>query len=818
MAVFTAIGASIFGAGTFMAALTAAALQTAAGIGLSLIGKAISGNDNKKRISSSQVQLSAGEDQPRTIGFGWYATGGSLVYANTFGGDNAYMVQVIALADLPVRELQRVFVDGSPVTLLTGDATERGAPVSEFRKGGTDHLWIKFYDGTQTTADSYLTGTVSSTERPYSSDRVGRGIAYAIVTARAPVRKDGEEQPLFPSGYPKFKFELYGARLYDISKDTTAGGAGSQRWNDPSTWGGDGDFLPAVQAYNILRGVRYGGGWLYGLQDVTAPRLPAASWIAAIDACRELIATDGEDDEPQYRSGREIAVSDRMADMLDELMTACQGRLIETGGSYKITVGAPGSSVFSLSDGDIISIEEQSFSPFFGLADTINGVAATWLNPAEGWAKKAAPPLIRTDLEALANGRRLMASVALDSVPYGGQVQRLQKSALLEAQRARRHTFVLGPEAQVLEAGDIVSWTSARNGYVSKLMRVDGVADRANLDVMIDMTEVDPDDYEWDPETDYTPIIDGEIGIVGPPALVMTGWQAVPATIKDDDGEARRPSIKVSFDGGLSDVKTVRIQVRTEGEAEPFFDGEVPYAPPYSVILNGQFPPNTRLEVRGILVRESGMESTWSSWLLVTTDDIKLGAKDINVDIVALAGDVLNQMGQIRVLIENFKELGTTLEESDRENYQLRETLSREISVRLGNLEASFTEIIEVALDPDGSSAMAIAIQQLRSALGDNSAEINIRWDTAAAPTGYSARYVLQAAVNDGTFRSATLFLDVPSDSGQPTRIGLMAGQTVFFTSGGTPLALIGEDGVFRSANDVVQIDMITGNFSITVP
>jgi hypothetical protein len=44
-----------------------------------------------------------------------------------------------------------------------------------------------------------------------------------------------------------------------------------------------------------------------------------------------------------------------------------------------------------------------------------------------------------------------------------------------------------------------------------------------------------------------------------------------------------------------------------------------------------------------------------------------------------------------------------------------------------------------------------------------------------------------------------------------------MAGQTVFFTSDGTPLALIGDDGVFKSANDVVQIDMINGNFSITV-
>src|SRR5690606_14596332 len=103
----------------------------------------------------------------------------------------------------------------------------------------------------------------------------------------------------------------------------------------------------------------------------------------------------------------------------------------------------------------------------------------------------------------------------------------------------------------------------------------------------------------------------------------------------------------------------------------------------------------------------------------------------------------------------------------------------------LEQLQASFTEIIEVALDPEGSGAMALVIQQLRAALGGNSSEINVRWETAAAPEGYSARFVLQAAVNDGTFRAATLFLDVPADPLQPIRIGLMAGQTAFLSSDG---------------------------------
>lgn len=262
MAIFTAIGTAIFGAGTFLAGLTAAGLQIAAGIGLSLIAKSLAGEPEKAKFGI-QGTLQGGDDIPRSILFGYNCTAGSLVYGNTWGTvnglPNAYLTQVIALADYPISALVGVEVNGNQVTLGTTPHAQYGFPVTEFRKNGRDHLWIKFYDGTQTMADSFLTGTVSSDERPYVGTRIGRGIPYVITTAMAHQRNDGEEEVLF-NGFPTFKFVTNGAKLYDISKDTTAGGSGSHRWDNPATWGGDGDFLPAVQIYNILRGIRYNGG------------------------------------------------------------------------------------------------------------------------------------------------------------------------------------------------------------------------------------------------------------------------------------------------------------------------------------------------------------------------------------------------------------------------------------------------------------------------------------------------------------------------------------------------------------------------------
>jgi hypothetical protein len=806
MAVFTAIGTAVATAALGAAAagtvafvavttLTAAALQMAAGVALSLIGQALAGTPQPARFSV-QGQIQGGDDVPRSLNFGLNCTAGSKVYQNEWGDGGKYSTRVIALGDAPIRELVSVEVDGVPVTLGGVAHADFGYPVTEFFKNGQNHLWIKFYDGTQTAADPFLVSDVSSTERPYASNRVGIGIPYVIATSMAPIQEDGEEQPLF-QGLPAYKFVTNGLKLYNPAADSTVGGSGSHRWADPSTWGGVGDHNPVVQIYNLLRGIRVNGQWLYGLQDLSAPRLPAAHWIAQINKAQAAI--DGPDgSEPTYRAGGEIQVGAPLHLAIEALLTSCQGRLAETGGVYKIYVSASDAPVAAFEDGDILSSEPQSFVPFLGLADTVNGISATYPNPAEGWNSKSAPPLMRPDLEALDGNRRLMSSVSLDLVPYGGQVQRLMKSALLEALRARRHTIVLGPEYRVLEPGDVVSWTSERNGYIDKLFRIDGVAYRANLDVMIDITEVDPSDYDWDQETDYTPVVDGPLQQVGAPALPMAGWQVFPATIKDQDGEDRRPSIEVRFSAGVSDVSGVRVQVRIAGETDPMFDGEVPYGFPHKVILSGQFSPNVQHEVRGIFVRTSGSQSDWSSWISVTTPNVLLSNLDIDIgDISSTVAELTEWIGEgTRAAMQQLRQTGTLIAEQDLANFDDKRIITRELESRTDDIVAGYLEAIEVATGP--GSAIAQSIETVNVALGGNTAEVNIRFAAEGGPAGYAARYGVQAAVDDGDFRSASFYLDVPTDPDDPTRFVVVADQFVVTDGVDSESPFVIEGGVVK--------------------
>ena len=237
------------------------------------------------------------------------ATAGDLVYANSHGDDNEYYVLVLELSDLP--------------------ASRQTAASATLRAHyGDDH------------------------DRPWHADMIGVGIAYAVVTARF--------SPEVHRGVPKLLFELDGARLYDPRRDSSVGGSGPQRWSDPASWCGFGDPAcenPVVQIYNIMLGLRdpVTAGPLWGGTDILQRDLPVASWFAAMNEYDAPMPADSGLEEPQYRSGIEIALEDdtEPADVIDELLKACQGQ-IEAAGAWVIRAGPPSAAVFAFSDDDVI--------------------------------------------------------------------------------------------------------------------------------------------------------------------------------------------------------------------------------------------------------------------------------------------------------------------------------------------------------------------------------------------------------------------------------------------------------------------------------
>jgi phosphopantetheine adenylyltransferase len=623
-------GAAFVAANPLLAAAISYVIGAGIAYGVSLLSQALFGVDEQTQTQGVELNVQMGDDKPMSFIAGTSATAGKRKYIGAWGKDgktpNAFMTDVIEVGNIPAVGQPVFWVDDQKVTVLWGEPpVEQGHPVLEYRKDGKDYLWFKYYDGTQTAAEAFLLAKFSADpDRPYKSTMIGRGCPYFVATARL-------NQDFFPQ-QPVYLCEAPLSAWYDLRKDSSVGGSGSHRWDNPATW--EPSDNPVVLIYNITRGVYYGDEWVYGGQNLPAFRLPASNWMAAANECDRLIPLAGGGLEKQFRCGTEVTCDMEPLSVIEKLKKACNGRVAENGGIFKMLVGAPGAAVYSFSDGDILVTKGQTYTPFPGLDATYNGIEATYPEPLEKWATKDAPARYSLDLEAQDGNRRLASGVIFEAVPFSVQVQRLMKLLIEEDRRFRIHSFYLPPDAFPLEPNDVVSWTSVRNGYVNKkflIVRIDG--ERGMLQLAV-LKEIDPSDYDWSTD-EQVPTSAGPVGPIVNPSHPMFGWQALPATLDDGSGP-RRPTIEVFYAGDQDGVDRIRIEVYQKDTGSLWFEGEIPYDAPldeqYSSKLVGVFAPNTDYLVRGIFVSNIGKNFTWSGLIDVTTFDIRLGIDDIYPD------------------------------------------------------------------------------------------------------------------------------------------------------------------------------------------
>ncbi|OYR26289.1 phage tail protein [Brucella lupini] len=716
--VAAAVGAIASSIGA-MGALGQFVLGVALKVGLSLLERARQKGQEPRGV---QGQIQVGGDNPLSFIVGTYATAGSLEYVNTWGKagktPNAYLTQVISLSDLPVTSVSNAFwTNGEKTVAELSDTSygDWGFPIYAYRKDGdNNHYWWKSHLGNETVADSLLVREFGSdSQRPWSADMIGRGIAYVVITAQV-------EEELF-TGPPQCKFEVQGIRLYDPRKDSTVGGSGSHRWSDPSTW----EFSdnPAVVIYNILRGIYYNGQWMWGGQ-VPLTRLPLSNWFAAMNECDRLVPGAEVPTEKQFRCGAEIRLNEEPLDVIERLLKVCNGKMAEIGGVYKIRVGAPGLPVYAFTDESIAITSSQSYEPFPGLETIYNGVNVTYPDPDAAWENKEAPPRYFPEYEAEDDNRRLMADVQFEYSPFRYQNQRLGKALVETNRRFRSHKFTLPPEAVELEPLDVVSWSSVRNGYENKLFDMESMDDLENVNQSVAIREVDPSDYNWTPATDELPTSVGYLGPIRPLPQPIIDFYADRDIAQDANGNNRRCAILLGWDPEQPAVDLVMYEVRAAWNLKVIYVGRTERVSEGSIqIAPGTLLPAQSYEVRARYATYAGNRPfEWSDWIPVTMYDIRLGPLDIYpIDIDQLNQDVQRNLEWIgdsfRYVQEELDRIGAQATEQDSANYTDKQTLRREMSVTAEGLKASYTEAIEVAIGP--GSAIVTRIESLEAVVND---------------------------------------------------------------------------------------------------
>lgn len=462
--------------------------QLLVSVAVSALATAMTPTPRAPGIRTSQT-LTGGVN-PCAFILGTYATAGVAVAPAMSQGSvgktpNAYLTYVIELGDVPGMALTQLIVDGEAVSLGSTPDPDYGYPILGRFEG---YGWIIYYDGSQTTTDSMLLAKYGSyPSRPWTSDMIGRGIPYAILTFRY-------NRSVF-TNLPTVRFVVSGIPLYDPRKDSSVGGSGAHRWGTISSYQPSDN--PMVQAYNILRGITLPDGTIWG-GDATGEDLPLAEWFTAMNACDLPVSLAAGGTELSYRAGFEVAVSDEPAAVLEELFKAASAQIVDVGGVWKPRVGGPGLPVYVFTDDDILITRPQEYEPFPGLDQTYNGASARYPDPGNLWETTEAPPHYDSSYEAADGNRRLVGSIDLPAVPYPLQVQRLLRAWVEDARRDRRHIINLTPAGAILEPLDAVTWTSDANAYTSKVFEVAECADTLLSALQqVSLRERDSNDYNW---------------------------------------------------------------------------------------------------------------------------------------------------------------------------------------------------------------------------------------------------------------------------------------------------------------------------------
>lgn len=490
---FTAFGGTAIGA--FI-------MRTAVSFGLSALANALmpkAGQQGQRGIRTSAT--TSGGTVPQTIVLGRYATGGNAVCPPMTHKD--YLTYVIDLADYQISSLDAVFIDKERCSFVS-PGNSYGTTVSGMRF--SNKAWLRWYDGTQAAADDMLLSKFAGYERPWTEDHILSGVPYAVLT----FKYDQEEY----KSLPEVMFEILGAPLYDPRKDDTVGGVGDHRWDDASTW----EFSenPAVMAYNILRGFTLEDGSIYGL-GVAQKDLPIDRWIAAMNVC-DSASSSHEDGAPRYKAGIEFSLEQQPLDVIADILKSCGGNVAEFGGVWNISVGPAPFPRAHFTDEDIIVSNPRDLKPFRGLANTFNGIHASYPSPETNWQAKDAPPYYRSDWEAEDGGRRLTAELNAPTVTSGYQIQRLMIEMVADNRRMISHSLTLKPSALGLVPLDTIAWTSTANGYDSKLFEIySKTVDPLTLCVTVNLRERDASDYEYDYTQLVEPIMSPGLPVDGAP-------------------------------------------------------------------------------------------------------------------------------------------------------------------------------------------------------------------------------------------------------------------------------------------------------------
>ncbi len=434
----------------------------------------------------------------RRLIFGTVRAGGSVLFVRTSGTNNKYLWIVVAYAGHQCSDVRDLWLDKFKVP--DADINAGTGAVSTALLDGKLSCWT--YLGTQAqTADSNLDAEFTE----WTTNHRLRGICYRVLKLEASTKA-------WPSGAPQnFTSLVDGALVYDPRLDSTNGGAGSHRRDNPSTWAFNRNL--ALNVRHFLSGGSVVNDQAtrltrYGVKE-TDSRIDDAYIITAANVCDQSVSganAPPSGAQPRYTCDYEASCDQTRRDILEDMLAGGgPAQLISLHGKWRLYVAAYDAPSHTFSQDDIFGGEMQ-VDDTTGDQERFNQISAVYLDAEREYFEATTPVRSNAAYVTQDGANEIPKETSLRCVTDQYRAQRIIELMLRKARQMRRIRVPFGRQGLKVAPWETISFSHARYGWVSVVYRC--------IEREVDFTE-DGGMFVWltlvaDPSSIYVDLATGD--------------------------------------------------------------------------------------------------------------------------------------------------------------------------------------------------------------------------------------------------------------------------------------------------------------------
>ena len=356
-----------------------------------------------------------------------------------------------------------------------------------------------------------------------------------------------------------------GALNYDPRQDSTRGGSGSQRADDPSTWayGGSAPTQGSNLALVVLRyiiGERQNGVLRWGI-GADLDDIDYAAFIAAANFCDETVNS-----KYRHHIGGSINCSAPAAEVLESFMAHCGGwcgRGVDGLWTIYIPQNDLASPDWTITTQDMLAHIEINDEPLSSLYNTTVGRCS----PKDGLGQLVDfPTVAETDL-ITADGGRFETSLDLPFVQDFERAQYIARYFIRRNRFDRRVRVTVGFEYFLAKKYQTVKLDAPEFGYAEEVMRIVARTMVPGVGVSLVLQEEAASIYDQTQAVAANPTIGEVLGIDPSTAISVASLNTAAISITGASGDAQ-DAISVTYTAPSSRVKRTEIQFRKTGATD----------------------------------------------------------------------------------------------------------------------------------------------------------------------------------------------------------------------------------------------------------